>query len=160
VPERQLKLVEGLRNVFESVMLDLASKLDVDDGTGSTYLDSTLIHWSQECGMDTHGSDSIPIVTMGGAGGYFKTGNFVDYRNQIPAALFKYQTNAFVRYRGLLYNRWMGNVLQAMGLRRSEYESGGIPGYGRNDIYTDFAPAYTPDVVRASSGDPLPVIAG
>ena len=63
------------------VFVDMAQRLDsVEEAPGMTYLDNSLLVWTQECGMETHGSVSIPVVTFGSAAGCFKTGLLVDYR--------------------------------------------------------------------------------
>src|SRR5690606_41854810 len=66
-----------------------------------------------------------PVVTAGSAGGFFPTGQYCDHRqgrgdgdNGSPDP-------------GMLYNRYLGNVLQAMGLDPSDYRVDGNGGYGR-----------------------------
>jgi hypothetical protein len=156
MPPAQQLLVEGLRATFQSAVLDLAVKLDVEEAPGVTYLDNTLVMWSQESGVVTHDSPSIPVVTFGSAAGYFRTGQFVDYRRQTPEGRLM-QSGKWYEYVGLTYNRWLGTVLQSMGLPRTEYERNGVGGYGNPYVAADFARAYHAGVV-ASAGEPLPII--
>lgn len=116
---------------FEGVFLDLAAKLDAIQDIDGTVLDSTLIQWTQESGCATHDPIEMPVVTAGSAGGFFTTGNYADYRNLNSPAHQPSAESAVTSHTGLVYNQWLGNVLQAMGLDPSEYESGGYGGYGK-----------------------------
>jgi hypothetical protein len=116
---------------FEGVFLDLAAKLDaIADLDGNTVLDNTLLQWTQESGCKTHDPIELPIVTAGGAGGFFQTGQYIDYRNLGKQANVSSADDAVDSNTGLVYNQWLGTVLQAMGLDPSEYESGAYGGYG------------------------------
>lgn len=95
-----------------------------------TYLDNSLLVWSQECGMSTHDSVTIPVVTFGSAAGYLKTGLLADYRRiGNPDSTFDPQAGG-PQYLGLLYNQWLATVLQAMGMAQSDFERWGHKGYG------------------------------
>jgi hypothetical protein len=70
----------------------------------------------------------VPVITAGSAGGTVKTGSYIDYRdmsfvntdqNNAPDAKGGFNP-------GLIWNQFLGTVLQAMGLPRSEFE---IPAY-------------------------------
>jgi Protein of unknown function (DUF1552) len=145
---------------FEKVFLDLCSKLDVDDGTGKTYLDSALVVWTQESGEYTHAGQGMPIVTAGGAGGALATGNYCDYRNPALVSDNGEQGNMTVKITGgLLWQQWLGTALQSMGLARADYETNGLGGYpgpvkfvgpGMTKIY--------PDDVWNVAGEPLPFL--
>jgi Protein of unknown function (DUF1552) len=156
MPGPQQTLVDALRLAFQASILDLAARLDIEEGPGFTYLDNSLLQWSQESGQYTHDSPSIPVITFGGAGGFFNTGLFVDYRNQTPAGRLIYY-GEFKEYTGLTYSRWLGTVLQAMGLPRSEYERDGQRGYGHPYVSAEYMKAYGPGVL-ASAGERLPVL--
>ena len=166
------------QGTFEHVMVDLAAKLDdVQTQDGRTLLDHSLITLTSEGGQLTHhaGCVSFPLITAGGAGGYFNTGHFVDFSNQEVvyddlneriAGNAMYQAES----PGLLYNQWLANALLAMGLSRDEYEGfrtfspqgirqgEPVPGFGFQLVdphrSADYAQA------RAVAGDPLPVITG
>lgn len=125
-PQAQSTILEAHQRFFEDVFIDLISKLDVEEAPGVSVLDNTLVAWSQESGNFTHSSYSIPIVTAGSAGGYFSTGNYVDYRD-----LTKTQSGDIEdRHPGLFYNQWLGNVLMSMNVPRIEFERDGMGGYG------------------------------
>ena len=155
-PEPQSMLTKSNQLTFESTILDLAAKLDsIEDAPGVSVLDNTLVQWTQEAGPSTHDAQALPIVTFGGAGGYFKTGKYVDYRCLIPNA-----KTGFGDYLGLPYRRWLANVLMSMGLSPSDYESGGVKGYG--DAFSDaWHATHAPKDSRGpTAGDPLPVVTG
>ena len=112
------ELVRAYQGYFEKAFLDLASKLDVDNGAGGTLLDDTLLQWTHESCHSTHDGWSIPVVTAGSAGGSLKTGSFIDYRNLAIGS-----DDVRGGYRpGLMWNQLLGTTLQAMGIPRSEYE--------------------------------------
>lgn len=136
-PDRQELLRRAYQIVFEGIFLDLANKLDaVKDSQGQPLLDHSLLAWSQECGMSTHDAFSVPVVTFGSAGGWFKTGKLFDFRRVNPSSAWIHEANdpatgkKFVMYAGLTYNQWLATVLQAMGSPPSEWERWGHKGYG------------------------------
>lgn len=124
--DKEQMLVAAGRTFFEGVFLDLASKLDaVDIGDGTTLLDHSLLQWSQEAGSETHTQIEMPIITAGSAGKFFETGNYIDYRQKTGKSSNGKPTP------GILYNQYLGNVLQAMGLDPAEFNVDGNGGYGR-----------------------------
>jgi hypothetical protein len=126
----QAKLVDSYQRFFETCFLDMAARLDVEEAPGVTYLDNSLLAWTQECGMETHGSVSIPVVTFGSAAGFFKTGQLIDYRRTTNKAS-EYDPGAGGKQvLGVLYAQWLATVLQSMGVPPSEYERWGHKGYG------------------------------
>ena len=73
------------QGIFEHIMVAVASKLDaVQAPDGQSLLDHSLIQYTTEAGQYTHhtGCVNYPLVTAGGAGGYFNTGYFVDFSNK------------------------------------------------------------------------------
>jgi hypothetical protein len=147
---------------FEKAFLDLANKLDVEEADGRSYLDNTLLMWSQESGHDTHNSITVPIVTAGSAAGFFRTGQYVDYRNRdnpitrdIPATAHQFPTP------GILYAQWLSTVLHAMGLPRSEWERAGEKGptlTHRDPTYASDGAKVWPDRLFAQAGDVAPFL--
>ena len=122
---------EAHQRVFEDVFVDLIAKLDaVDEGGGKTLLDSCLVQWTHESGCITHHPIEMPIITAGGAGGFFNTGSYCDYRNLNKVASQADENGLTTSHAGLILNQWLGNVNVAMGLNPSDFESGGYGGYG------------------------------
>jgi hypothetical protein len=135
--EQQNVIREAHQRFFQDVFLDLVAKLDaIDDGDG-TVLDHSLVQWTQESGCLTHDPIELPVVTAGSAGGFFTTGNYADYRNLGRPGHTSGPDNAVNSNTGLLYNQWLGNVLQAMGLDPSDYSVNGEAGYGLVKIATE-----------------------
>jgi hypothetical protein len=143
LPDKQELIKQSYHKVFSGILLDLAAKLDIEEAPGMTYLDNSLLVWSQECGMSTHDSVTIPVVTFGSAAGFFKTGQLADYRRiGNPNSTFDPMAGG-KQYLGLLYNQWLATVLQAMGVPPSDFERWGHKGYGVPYISTEsWTPPY------------------
>lgn len=123
---------------FQDVFVDLIAKLDaIVDGEGTSLLDGTLVQWTQESGAVTHDPIELPIVTAGGAAGFFRTGSYVDYRDRGRQAAFPDEGNAVTSHVGLVYNQWLGTVLEAMGVPREDFEEGSYGGYGEVLLSTE-----------------------
>ncbi len=150
-------LIESYRQVFRHVFVDLIAKLDVDAGQGRTILDDSLVQWTQECGPESHMSISLPVITAGSAGGFFRTGMFVDYRNMTtPAARLGMNVTERIgdvpaKYAGLLYQSWLGTALAAMGIPRADWEKPGVPGYGNNYSNAEYRRRYASGVWERGS---------
>src|SRR3954471_4064191 len=129
--DKQALLTQSYQRFFAGVLVDMAKQLDsVEEVPGLTYLDNSLLVWTQESGMETHGSVSVPIVTFGGAAGRLKTGLLCDYR-RTGNADSQYDPGAGGKQTlGLLYSQWLATVLQAMGVPPGEFERWGSKGYG------------------------------
>ncbi len=155
-PAAQERLVKHYRNVFAQVFLDLATKLDAVDMGGHTLLDDTLIAWSQESGASTHDPVNMPVITAGAAAGAMKTGLLVDYRNTTPKAEYPYVRGEGL-YAGLTWNRWLGTVLDAMGVPRSEFETPSMKGYGHNYVENVYKNMHVAGSIE-SANQPLPFI--
>lgn len=160
----QGRLAAAHQLTFAASFLDLAAKLDVDDGTGKTYLDNSLVVWTQESGEITHDGQGIPVVTAGSAGGFLTTGNYCDYRNPNLVVNNSGGQNARVTG-GLLWQQWLGTVLQSMGLQRNEYESNGLFGYptatkfvGNNFFGPTSGRQLYPDALWNVAGEILPYL--
>lgn len=146
---------------FEAGMVDMANKLDaVRTADGKTLLDKALIAWGWEMGSagvpGYHHGRGIPVVTLGNAGGYFKTGMSLDYRN---LGSFLFSVNDAARwYSGLTYNQWMGMVLRSMGMTPAEYGSAASRGaFGYPDVRQGDGQIY-PDAVWSVAGGDLPFL--
>jgi Protein of unknown function (DUF1552) len=130
-PPGQQLLVRQYQNFFSGIFLKAAQRLDsYPNGAGGTLLDDTLLVWTQECGVATHDTYSIPVVTFGSAAGALKTGLSCDYRRMNSPGSVMDPHNGEPTALGLTYNQWLATVLQAMGLAPSEFELWGHKGYG------------------------------
>ncbi|NJK89954.1 MAG: DUF1552 domain-containing protein [Myxococcales bacterium] len=108
------------RRFFSEVMVDLAAKLDVPEDSG-TILDNSLVAWSMESGVNTHNNFMMPMVTFGSAGGFFETGRFIDFRNHDNTKLAGPDVPELLP--GVLFNQWLANVLQSMGVPTETYHA-------------------------------------
>ena len=155
------------REVFEHGFLQLAQRLNVDQGDGTTVLDDSLVMWTMESGETTHGNVSTPVVTAGSAGGWFNTGRFLDYRNY--ANTFMVNADHPARWPGTLYNRFLTNVLQSVGVTAEEWHAEfqraqpdeyarGIRGFGAFD-YEDNERRAWPEIHYRAADEPLPFLA-
>ena len=136
------------------MFLDLIRKLDVEEDDGRTYLDNSLVMWTQESGPSTHDPISLPVVTACSAAGFLRTGNYADYRRITGPKWTDY-------YPGILYNQWLGTVLQAMGVPAAEYERNGNRGYGAYHMESTYSQPAAPEMfwpsrLKQSGGDILP----
>lgn len=127
--QAQETIAAAHRLTFARTFLDLAAKLNVDNGTGKTFLDDSLVVWTQESGEYTHSGQGVPVITAGSAGGFLKTGNYCDYRSKSLVVTDGEAGNPAKIYAGLLWHQWLGTALQAMGLSPSDYEGNGVKGY-------------------------------
>jgi hypothetical protein len=154
----QATLMAAHQRFFSTVVVDLAAKLDaISDGMGGTVLDHTLLVWTQESGNITHNTFSVPVITFGGAGGYFNTGNYVDYRN---TSLSVFGNDYEKEYPGLFMHQWLGMSLRAMGVPHSEWAEMDHGGYGYRYTNVSYASitktqAY-PDTLWSTAGEELP----
>ena len=157
-------------------MVDLAYKMDqVTMGDGKTLLDHSLILFTNEAGQVTHHSGCVdyPVIMAGGAGGYFKTGMFVDFSDKTKV----YQDlngliagNPLVQAEspGLYYNQFLANALMSMGIPNQEWEhfteltpegpdkSNPTKGYGLHHVDSNKAADYAQ--AKLVMSDKLPVI--
>lgn len=140
---------------------DLLTKLDVveDPVTGKTYLDNSIVYWGSELGVkpgfanadDGHMNNDMPVLLAGGAGGFFKTGQFIDYRKMGQRQIYSqtcgagsdacYREDRFP-YVGHPLNDLLITLMMAMGLSPGEWEQGGERGFG--DYSENFNGQYTP----------------
>lgn len=155
----QKTLADAQQRLFEHVMLDLAMKLDFEESNGVTFLDNSLLMWAQECGVMTHHADSLPLVTLGSAAGFFKTGRYYDYRN-LDNSVFAAKSGVFgERHPGILWQQWLANVLQSMNVPASQYERDGLAGYGLH-YRGDPGTSAWPDRIFDIASDPMPGMRG
>lgn len=141
--------------IAREVFVPILEKLDVDQGDGTTYLDSSVVLWGNELGMN-HLNYSVPTVLAGSANGYLETGRYIDYIDWNRSPKFS-QHNGMV-IEGVPYNRLLVTLLQAFGLAPEDYEED--PGKGYGDISTTgkSASAFAIDYDFAEIGKVLPGI--
>jgi hypothetical protein len=163
------------RGTFEHIMVKLAAKLDaVQAADGQTLLDHSLLMLTNEHGQITHQSGpQYPVVTAGGAGGYFNTGKFVDFGDQTQKAhsyqsLLAEKPGLIPEYAGLYYHQFLANALLSMGVPASEWEtftewtadgpskSEKTKGYGYHKVSPGWAKKY--EQAKLVMSDKLPVI--
>jgi hypothetical protein len=124
--------------------------------SGANLLDQSLVAWVHECGPETHSQYSVGVSTFGSLGGYFKTGNMLDYRSRNNTTILaNYQKGSSTRP-GIPMNRFWANILQGMGIPRNEFERYGRAGYG--DTSKNSQPRAYHQALLESLSDPLPVV--
>lgn len=159
---------DAYQRFFEAVFLELAARLDEPEAEGRTYLDNTLMLWTNEHGARSHNPVDKLMITFGSAGGHFKTGLLVDYRNKTPASLMG-KRGGFDYHTGLTMNQWWANVLHALRIPSAEWSRyalgmGNGKGYGpmtviAQDGFGTLTPGLYRPQVLSEAGAPLPVIA-
>ena len=113
---------------------------------GQTALDHCLIVFGQEHGQISHhtqGCNTFPLVTAGLAGGQVAGGRYIDFSNQ---QVQTYNASNIVigkpgmqnEYAGLHYNQFLANCMLAMGVPRTEWETG--------KLVTENGPTRSPNV--------------
>ena len=167
--DRQRVMVEQHRFFFQYGYMDLVRRLNaVEVLPGVKMLDQSVVYWSSESGPSTHDAKSVPAVLAGSGGGFFKTGQYVDYRNRDRTVRARYGNQWLA---GVPQNRLLGNIAQAMGLSPADYElsdaayatkfasrGGKVPGYGDPFIEPgDNKVPYSPLAVSEMS-DKLPLL--
>jgi hypothetical protein len=105
-------MVEQSRAVMKDMCLDLAQKLDQ---VGE--LDNSLIVCIQEHNKRGHESWNVPVIAFGSAGGTFKTGQYVDFRDIAGRDDLIYS-----RY-GFPMNQLYANILLAMEMPAASFEA-------------------------------------
>jgi hypothetical protein len=153
--DQRAKVVSINQWIAREVYKPILEKLDVDQGDGTTYLDSSIVLWGNELGMN-HLNYSVPTVLAGSGGGYLETGRYIDYIDWNRSVKFS-QHNGMV-IEGVPYNRLLVTLLQAFGLDPEDYEEEAGRGYG--DISTVGKPsdAFAVDYDFDQVGDVLPGI--
>jgi hypothetical protein len=98
----------------------------LQDESGDSLLDSSLLYWNQEYAADSHSHAGHVSMLIGKAGGRLQTGSFLDVAGEPTATSPYYQTYQD----GIPLNRVLITILQACGLSTEEIEVGGQPGFG------------------------------
>lgn len=140
----------------------LAGNMDaIADADGKTMLDNSLIFWGNELSYGLHHRyESMPTVTLGGAGGAIRTGRYIDYRQRPnEGAAYPFTHNAGrtdFPPMGRSYTQLMTTFMRAMGMQPSEYmahgDGGGFGQFRKTGDYQDGR--Y--DRYESVRNDPLP----
>jgi hypothetical protein len=87
---------------------------------GKTLLDNSVLFWTNELASWTtaHSLTSLPAITFGSGGGYFKTGEYIDYRHR---PFLSAKNNSAHRHVGHPYKQLLISIMRAAGLQRSQY---------------------------------------
>ncbi|MGZ3722247.1 MAG: hypothetical protein ACXVA9_04910, partial [Bdellovibrionales bacterium] len=143
---------------FLNVIAQLAKRLDATpdplSSSGSLLDNSVILFTNEHGGVKSHGVFSIPTLTIGSAGGYFKTGYYVDCRQR------PYSKDAYHESIGRPNKQLLISIMNAVGLQPAEYMSNG-DGKGFGDFETSvFGPTSTINYNKFvnSHNDPLPFI--
>ncbi len=140
--------------------LSLLERLDVveDSATGATYLDNSVVLWIGEQSVrpndhifpNTHGSDDLPVLMAGSLGGFFKTGQYINFQkpgvkkgmiylpnSDGPRLDCKVQEPCYFTEDypdiGIPVNELLVTLMTGMGLIPSEWEKAGESGFGNYD---------------------------
>jgi hypothetical protein len=150
------RMLKGINQwIASEIFAKLLSKLDVAEMNGSTYLDNSLVYWGNELGFN-HIAYSVPCLLAGSAGGFIKTGRYLDYIDWDGRSYFSQEDGNVIE--GIPHNQFLVTALQAMGLAPEDYERDGKPGYGSTSVNGRSGDTWPVDYDLASVGQVLPGI--
>lgn len=154
--ENARRMLKGINHwIAGNVFAKLLAKLDVPEGGGSTYLDNSLVYWGNELGFN-HIGYSVPCLLAGSAGGFIKTGRYLDYIDWDGRAYFAQENGNVIK--GIPHNQFLVTALQAMGLAPADYERGGQAGYGSTSVSGRSPDTWAVDYDLSTVGQVLPGI--
>lgn len=117
--------------VADNALYPLVSKMDaVVEANGLTMLDNSIVHFATSSANSAHNPKNLPTLLFGSAGGFFKTGNYIDYVNR-GARRF----GNLSEY-GILHNQYLTNIMVAMGLKKSDWDMNSL-GFVKNGFPTN-----------------------
>ena len=152
------RMLKGINSwIASEIFAKLCAKLDVPEANGRTYLDNSLIYWGNELGFN-HIGYSVPCVLAGSAGGFIKTGRYLDYIDWNGKAYFAQEMGNVIK--GIPHNQLLVTILQAMGLAPVDYERAGQPGYGSTSTSGRDPNAWAVNYDLTTVGQILPGIQG
>ncbi len=135
-PIIQAEILKNNQRMCKHMFASLVAKLDAVKLTEGSLLDNGLVFWSQEFGPNTHLGHNMRILTAGGSGGFFNTGNYINLHNENAIVMKKKDVSNYreesdwTSYMGISYNRWLAHILMSMGLDPVDFERYGNKGYG------------------------------
>jgi hypothetical protein len=141
------------QHIFGSIV----RKLDaINAGSGQTLLDKGVVALMHEAGTSTHSHNNLGCVLAGSSNGFFKTGNFVDFRNHDNLGLLlPYKTaDDDLRRPGVPMQRLYANVVQSYGFTPAEYTRNGRKGFSGDQ---QEAPLYNGSVLNPQKHLPYPM---
>jgi hypothetical protein len=154
--ENSRRMLQGINSwIAAEVFAKLLEKLSVPESGGTSLLDNSLVYWGNELGFN-HIGYSVPCILAGSAGGYLKTGRYLDYIDWDGRAYFSQEDGNVIK--GIPHNRFLVTLMQAMGLAPSDYESGGQAGYGSTSTAGKASDAWAVDYDLSQIGEVLPGI--
>ena len=152
------RILKGVNQwVASEIFAKLLGKLDVPEMNGTTYLDNSLVYWGNELGFN-HIAYSVPCLLAGSAGGFIKTGRYLDYIDWDGKAYFSQEDGNVIK--GIPHNQFLVTALQAMGLAPADYERDGKPGYGSTSVGSRTNDTWPVDYDLSTVGQVLPGIKG
>jgi hypothetical protein len=150
------RMLQGINSwIAGELFAKLLEKLSVPEAGGASLLDNSLVYWGNELGFN-HIGYSVPALLAGSAGGYIKTGRYLDYIDWDSRAYFSQEDGNVIQ--GIPHNRLLVTVLQAMGLAPADYERSGQPGYGSTSTAGKSADAWAVGYDLSQVGEVLPGI--
>jgi len=156
--ENSRRMLAGINNwIAEELFAKLLDKLDVAENGDKTMLDNSLVYWGNELGFN-HIAQSVPCLLAGSAGGFIKTGRYLDYIDWDGHSYFSQEDGNVIK--GIPHNRFLVTALQAMGLTPADYERGGQPGYGSTSTNGRDPKLWPTDYDLSTVGQILPGIQG
>ena len=113
-------LHHGIDKIFAGIFKRFLDRLNAYPGpSGGTLLDDSVVAWTNDLANGPpHSYSNVPWVLAGGAGGYLKTGQYIDAGN-------------------VTHNRLLNTIINAVGIRNSDgspYDSFGDPSLTRGVI--------------------------
>jgi hypothetical protein len=93
-------LHHGIDKIFAGMFLHLVNKLAEVPGPNGSLLDSSMALWTNDLANGPpHSYDNVPQVIAGGAGGFLRTGQYIDAGN-------------------VTHNRFLNTLINAAGVRK------------------------------------------
>lgn len=121
-------LRSGAQWVAEAVIARMLNAMEqMPQSDGQSLLHHSMIVWSNELSFN-HLNYSLPTAVFGRAGGYLKSGRYIDYIDHDRPVRFRQHDGPVIE--GLQYNRMVATMAQAMGLAPQEYEISPQSGFG------------------------------
>ncbi len=152
-PSADRNMLQLNRWIANDIFAKLLERLDVPEAQGRTFLDNSVVYWGNEVGFN-HINLSVPALLAGSAGGFPRTGRYVDYIDWNGKAYFGQNGGTVIK--GIAHNRLLVTLLRSMGLSANDYESQGKPGYGSDSTIGKSASSWPTDYSHL--GDMFPGI--